>query len=839
MIQSKQLMHSTQNALVDKSEVHAAIPKRNTIAELLATAKPSEPETPIPTGPPKIDYYKNAEGWKPSATCTLPDLIEGIQSDEFRERVERIRELIEAGEKKQADDLKRLLPAVSLSGCINGRRRGAAEQGRFTHSGFLQIDLDAKDHPGLSLDDMRDQLFADPHIQAIFVSPSGNGVKGVARIPADAASHKAAFLTAERHFAAIGLKIDPSCKDPVRLCFVSFDPDAWLRSTDAVEFVIDSAPDIEIPASKPATTCEEVVSDDDDDTDSDDDDEECSVSNHVFSAKGGLVIRATSNHREWTLETIREMLACIPYPGYDGWLKITNAVWDAIGEAGTVALQEWAPEKHPGDYAKKWKVRLKDVHAGSLVMAAKEHGWKPTRSQKKAISKEVRESVKISALLAYPKPVDGSTPQKFRPEDIFYDAPCGKYLVKIGKSFFTFGRKGPVVTGLTRHFAPEYKKAQDLAVAATTAIASRELDGAVQWAGSIAGHRRGLAKDSNGLPILITSQAEAPEPIAGNSEILTGILTEAFSNTVALQVFMSWMATRYRAVREHVHVPSPMLVLAGEVNSGKSLIAWIISQLLGGRTANPYAAWTGGILWNDDLVGSELLLVDDCVGSTDIRARRNFGASFKEAIYPHVIQLRKRNVSSLAVRPVWCVVVCCNDTPESMQIIPPLDADLLDKVALLHVDRIALPIETSSPAGRAELQRKIQNELPAFADQLMNWETPTELRDSRSGVLAWRDPDLAEAVDTNSPARRLEGILDAALVDHGIWHDVPCELTSAQIEARLLEIGSPVRDQAKTLFSWHGACGVALAKLARSESQHVTLGEPDKRKKVPRYMISR
>jgi hypothetical protein len=343
----------------------------------------------------------------------------------------------------------------------------------------------------------------------------------------------------------------------------------------------------------------------------------------------------------------------------------------------------------------------------------------------------------------------------------------------------------------------------------------------------------------NGLPILITSEANPPAPIAGDASLISELITSAFTDTTAALVFMSWLAGRYKCVRDHVHVPSPMLVLAGEVNSGKSLLAWIVAQVLGGRTANPYSSWSGGMLWNDDLVGSELLLVDDCSSSTDIRARRAFGASFKEAIYPHVVQLRKRNSSSVSVRPVWCVMVCCNDTPESLQIIPPLDADLSDKIAMLHVTGITPPVDTSTPDGRGKLQSMIRAELPAFASELMEWETPEHLRDTRSGVKAWRDPELAESVEANSPAKRLEGLLEASIIHRGIWHDLPCTLTAAEVESRLLDNQSPVKEQARGLFTWHGACGSALARLARMGSHIVEIGPRDQARNVLRYEIAR
>lgn len=434
-------------------------------------------------------------------------------------------------------------------------------------------------------------------------------------------------------------------------------------------------------------------------------------------------------------------------------------------------------------------------------------------------------------------PATKDAPTAFPPAAVYYDGPGGFYLVDTGRAFFRWSRKTPIVNGVARWRMRSGDHADLAHKVAKQDVADRELDGAVQWSGAIAGHRRGVQRDHDGLPILITSEASLPEPTGGPTPIISRIIRQAFPEADPFAVFVGWLAARFRAVREGIHTPAPMLVLAGDVNTGKSLLAWIVGQTLGGRIASPHAAWSGGMLWNDDLVGCELLLVDDAVGSTDIRSRRNFGAAFKEAMYGPIVQLRKRHASSISVRPVWSVMVCCNSTPEALQIIPPLDADLSDKVALLRAAPIVPPVDTSTPNGRAELQRIIRGELPALAARLLSYTVPDHLRDSRSGILAWRDPELAEAVEATSPARRLEDLLAAALVNRGIWHDLPAVLTAAEIEARMTEHGSPVREQARSLFHWHGACGAALARLARTGSRHVEPAEPDGHTKRPRYLI--
>jgi len=733
--------------------------------------------------PTAIDYYSSATSPSAMATTTLEDLIEAIRSDEFSAKITKLRSTLAAGDDDGYAVAKKDLQAVSISGTCEGRRAKAIEERRFVHSGFLQLDFDAADNVGWTVEEIVEILQAEPRIVAAFVSPSGAGVKGIARIPVckTKEQHVAAFVAARNHFRAHNLTMDEACKDPVRLMFVSHDPGAWIDLNRSSMFEPVEAADPELPKAAKA-------------------DKKSTIK--LKATKTAFPEPPREGIHTWLMEAawwcrfaeLSETDAVARLQAYDGTLRRSYQPTEVIDAVRTVYSSE---------------------------MPAADDDW--------------RDAATVAAARRAP-----STAQSFDPEDLFYDGPANKYLVRVGKSFMTYSKLSPVITGVSRHLSDQYDEPKELMQAVRESVKNRELDGGVQWHGSIAGHAQGLSKDTNDLPILITSEAKIPEPMAGDAPTISEIIGGAFADPMATTVFMSWLSGRYKSVSAHCHIPSPMLVLAGEINSGKSLLAWIVAQTLGGRTANPYSAWSGGMLWNDDLVGSELLLVDDCVASTDIRNRRAFGASFKESVYPHSVQLRKRNHSSISVRPVWCVMVCCNSTPESLQIIPPLDADLADKIALLHVIGVKLPIDTSTPDGKIQLQSLIRSELPAFAQQLIDWVTPDELKDSRSGVIAWRDPELSESVDAHSPSKRLEALLEAAFADYGIWHDLPRDMTASEVEARLVELNSPVREQARQLCgTWHGACGSALAKLARSGSQYVSLSDRAPVGKALRYAISR
>ena len=115
------------------------------------------------------------------------------------------------------------LPAITVSGVF---RDGHAQTNSIYHNGLIQVDFDAKDFPPLLLlEDIIKLLKSDPYTFVGFTSPSGTGYKLFVRITANPANHLSHFRALEKYYRGhYGLKIDSSCKDLSRLCFLSYDP---------------------------------------------------------------------------------------------------------------------------------------------------------------------------------------------------------------------------------------------------------------------------------------------------------------------------------------------------------------------------------------------------------------------------------------------------------------------------------------------------------------------------------------------------------------------------------------------------------------------------------------
>ncbi|MCK6490392.1 MAG: DUF3987 domain-containing protein [Planctomycetes bacterium] len=130
-----------------------------------------------------------------------------------------------APDREARNQAKRKLPGFIPAGLFSARRRDAWE----TPSGLLVADFDKVP----DLDRLRTGLAADPCVALLFTSPSGTGCKAVLRVPVDKpdpAQHARAFAAAERWASeAHGATLDPSGKDPGRLCYICHDPTARLR----------------------------------------------------------------------------------------------------------------------------------------------------------------------------------------------------------------------------------------------------------------------------------------------------------------------------------------------------------------------------------------------------------------------------------------------------------------------------------------------------------------------------------------------------------------------------------------------------------------------------------
>jgi len=101
-------------------------------------------------------------------------------------------------------------------------------------------------------------------------------------------------------------------------------------------------------------------------------------------------------------------------------------------------------------------------------------------------------------------------------------------------------------------------------------------------------------------------------------------------------------------------------------------------------------------------------------------------------------------------------------------------------------------------------------------------ELPPSLKDSRSGVTAWKDPQLLKDLMEISPEVSFENMLEIALTGN-IFSEEPQEtIWMSAVEVRnLLDSNSQTRQQASTLLKYDPNTGRYLSTLKKRGSRIV------------------
>ncbi|MBK1854990.1 hypothetical protein JO972_08465 [Verrucomicrobiaceae bacterium 5K15] len=429
-------------------------------------------------------------------------------------------------------------------------------------------------------------------------------------------------------------------------------------------------------------------------------------------------------------------------------------------------------------------------------------------------------------------------PVVFNPAHIYYSTEGGCYYIDTGVIFRSYSRKPPVIAGITRFLKASGVYSDDIKPLLDEHIDTIEIDRAVDWQGKLAGAKRGI-KEYRGRRFLITEGPNVPVSKPGQFPYISSIIRQAFPDEDSRLAFCAWLRDGVRAINTGIHQPAPMVVLAGKRKSGKSLLAFITTQLFGGRSSNPMTAWSGSLPWNDNLLAAELLLIDDAAASTDPRARKAFGSRFKESIYAANVEINTRRQTSISMRPVWRVMVCCNETPENLSVIPPLEDGIEDKIMLLKVSTVTPPMPACTPEERDDFAAALTAELPAFMHFLENLKLPEHLIDSRSGVIALKDPELLDAVTDISPEKRLENLLHLSITQDFMGLDVGESrwMTAVEVQGKLQDRDTPTSYQASSLLKFDANAGRYLASLVKSDSPFVTASKITNG--IRRYQITR
>jgi len=150
----------------------------------------------------------------------IEKIIQRIKIGKSKELIDQIRQ----GKK----ELKNQLPCILFSGVFSERNGNSL----ITHSGLMVVDFDKYPDNETMLDHL-ELLKQNNHFKILFISPSGNGIKGVVRIPeATKESHSKYFKSFQKQFKYDYFDISNSNVD--RVCFESYDPNIYVNDNAVI-----------------------------------------------------------------------------------------------------------------------------------------------------------------------------------------------------------------------------------------------------------------------------------------------------------------------------------------------------------------------------------------------------------------------------------------------------------------------------------------------------------------------------------------------------------------------------------------------------------------------------
>lgn len=171
----------------------------------------------------KVSFYKNVYSKSPDE-LSLFLVLQHIVKGKYAESINTIRRFHDEGDAAAVARLKSGLPCFTASGTFNGAHsvRQLKEP-----NGILLVDID---HLAGDIERVRRLCVEDPHTVAVFRSPT-DGLKVAAFVENIEGRHREAFtLVSEYYDRLTGVKCDVACKDESRLCYVSYDPDAYIAA---------------------------------------------------------------------------------------------------------------------------------------------------------------------------------------------------------------------------------------------------------------------------------------------------------------------------------------------------------------------------------------------------------------------------------------------------------------------------------------------------------------------------------------------------------------------------------------------------------------------------------
>jgi hypothetical protein len=168
----------------------------------------------------RISIYKNIKSIAPLKDTSVLKVLDAIQRGTYKKQIASVR--IES-EKSERNKLKSQLPYVTFCGTFSSRSNSNLRN----HSGLACLDFDNVNN----LEELREQINQDPYTFSSFVSPSGDGLKVLVKIPSvdNNNDYQDYYHELVNHYKKY-YELDEGTKDLARACYLSYDADLFLNN---------------------------------------------------------------------------------------------------------------------------------------------------------------------------------------------------------------------------------------------------------------------------------------------------------------------------------------------------------------------------------------------------------------------------------------------------------------------------------------------------------------------------------------------------------------------------------------------------------------------------------
>lgn len=167
-----------------------------------------------------VSLYNNATNVTAPKYFEIDKILDSIKSDALKNKILQLR--LHKYDKVLKSTIKQSLPSICFSGKFNKR----CKEGIIKHSGFAIMDFDHIEN----ILEFKAKMCKDEYTYAAFISPSGDGLKVLVKIPAEIENHEAYYLGLIDKYPSL----DAVCRDISRVCFASWDPELYLNKDSKI-----------------------------------------------------------------------------------------------------------------------------------------------------------------------------------------------------------------------------------------------------------------------------------------------------------------------------------------------------------------------------------------------------------------------------------------------------------------------------------------------------------------------------------------------------------------------------------------------------------------------------